>query len=108
MAFHTLDDITANELIPGFRGKFIHTEGVTVAHWDIDAGAELPEHAHPQAQITLLLAGRFELTVAGETRLIEAGAFAVIPGDVPHAGKALTACRIMDVFHPARPEYRNR
>jgi quercetin dioxygenase-like cupin family protein len=107
MPFSNLNDITANEIIPGFHGKFIHTDNVTVAVWEIEAGATLQRHAHPHEQITTVLEGRFELTVGDEKRIVEAGGVAVIPGDVPHAGRALTACRIIDVFHPARPEYTN-
>lgn len=107
MSFLNLNTVTANEIIAGFRGKFVHTDNVTVAQWEVEAGAVLPEHAHPHEQITMMLEGQFELTVAGETRVVTAGDVAVIPGHVPHSGRALTACRIMDVFHPARPDYRN-
>lgn len=29
-----------------------------------------------------------------------------MPGHVPHSGRAITDCRITDVFHPAREDYR--
>ena len=48
----------------------------------------------------------FELTVGAKTRVLEAGDVWVIPGDVAHSGKALTACRVLDVFHPVREDYR--
>jgi quercetin dioxygenase-like cupin family protein len=107
MSFHDLSALTPNEMLPGFFGKFIHADDVTVATWEIKAGAELPPHSHPEVQITLMLAGRFELTVGDETRVVEAGAYAVIPGGVSHAARALTDCRVLDVFQPARPNYRN-
>ncbi len=50
--------------------------------------------------------GSFELTVAGETQVLEPGSVAVIPGNAPHSGKALTECRILDVFQPPRDDYR--
>lgn len=106
MAFTSLTELETRELVPGFHGKMVHTEGVTIAFWEIEAGAELPHHVHPHEQVTTLLAGRFELTVADETRILEPGAVAVIPGDVPHAGRALVPCRIVDVFHPPREDYR--
>ncbi|NOY99054.1 MAG: cupin domain-containing protein, partial [Chloroflexi bacterium] len=37
---------------------------------------------------------------------LEPGAVAVIPPDVPHAGRAVTDCRIIDVFYPTREEYK--
>ena len=106
MSFTHLDDIPARTLIPGFHGKFIHTEHVTTAFWTVDVGATLPAHAHPHEQITSVLEGTFELTVGGETRTVEPGGVAVIPGGVTHAGRAITDCRLVDVFYPARDDYR--
>lgn len=105
MTFTTLADQSTKELIPGFHGRFVHGDQMTVAYWDIEAGAVLPEHAHHHEQIANLLDGEFELTVAGETRQLQPGSVAVIPSNVPHSGRALTACRIMDIFCPARLEY---
>lgn len=104
--FNTLADLEARQIIPGFHGRFIHTDHVTFAYWEIDAGARLPPHAHPQEQITMVLEGTFELTVADDTRTVTPGGVAVIPGGVAHSGRALTACRLIDVFHPVRDDYR--
>jgi quercetin dioxygenase-like cupin family protein len=106
MIFAHLTEIEAREPVPGFHGKFVHTGSITVAYWDIDAGATMPQHAHPHEQITSVIEGRFEFTVAGDTRVLDAGAVAVVPGNVKHGGRALTACRLFDVFHPARDDYR--
>ena len=35
-----------------------------------------------------------------------AGQVFVIPPDVPHSGRALTRCRVLDVFAPVREDYR--
>jgi quercetin dioxygenase-like cupin family protein len=106
MPFTHLDDIPARTLLPGFHGKFVHTDHVTTAFWTVDAGAALPAHAHPHEQITSVLEGTFELTVGGDTRTVEPGGVAVIPGGVTHAGRAITDCRLVDVFYPARDDYR--
>ncbi len=98
--------IAPREIVPGFHGRFVHTDGMTLSYWEVEEGTSLPEHAHPHEQITSLLEGRFEMTVGGETRILEPGDVAVIPSQVPHKGTALTPCRIMDVFQPARDDYR--
>ena len=54
-----------------------------------------------------VLEGEFELTVAGETKVLKPGQVAVIPSNVPHSGKALTKCYIIDAFYPVREDYRN-
>jgi quercetin dioxygenase-like cupin family protein len=106
MAFQNLADIQAKEIVSGFHGKFVHTDHVTVAFWEVDTGAALPDHAHPHEQVTTVIEGKFELTVAGETRVVEAGEVALIPGQVRHSGRALTACRVLDAFYPCREDYR--
>ena len=50
--------------------------------------------------------GEFEFTLNGETQVYSDGAIVLIPSNIPHAGKALTACRLMDVFSPVREEYK--
>lgn len=106
MDFYRLDDLEFKTMAPGFHGTFIHSDNVTVARWKIDQGATLPDHAHPHEQITMVMAGTFEMRVGGETRKLVAGDMVVIPGHVPHSGTALTDCRVTDVFHPTREDYR--
>ena len=87
--------------------EWLDTRGVqTFAYWEIEADAPLPEHSHPHEQVANLLEGEFELTIDGRTERVQAGAVAVIPPNVPHSGRALTACRILDVFSPVREDYR--
>ena len=105
MSVYNLKDQSTRELIPGFHGQFVHTDNVTVAFWDVEAGAILPEHNHIHEQVTSVLAGEFELTVAGETLRLLPGSVATVPGNTIHSGRAVTECRLVDVFHPARPEY---
>ena len=106
MPFQDLKDIEAREIVPGYRARFLHSGAMTFAHWDVDAGAELPLHSHPHEQVAHVIEGRFELTVDGETRVLDPGTVAVIPGGVEHGGKAVTDCRLLDVFHPLREDYK--
>jgi len=106
MSFIPLDTLELRELIPGYRGRFVHTDNLTLVYWTIEEGAPLPEHAHPHEQVTNLLEGVYELTVEGEVRALQPGEIAVIPGNVRHSGVARTACKILDVFYPVREEYR--
>jgi quercetin dioxygenase-like cupin family protein len=106
MPFVTLNVTPGREVIPGFTGHFAHLDHLTLSEWEIAEGATLPPHQHPHEQITRLLAGRFEMTVGGETRVLDPGMAALIPAHVPHSARALTACRVLDVFTPVREDYR--
>ena len=101
-----LATLEPRELIPGHRGRFVHSERTTHVYWEIDEGARLPEHSHPHEQIVNMLEGTYELTVDGETFVLGAGDVLVIPGGATHSGGARSPCRILDVFSPVREEYR--
>lgn len=106
MAFVSLAGLARREPFPGYEGRFLHGDGVSVAHWTVREGSGFPEHRHPHEQVAMVIEGRFEMTVAGETRVLDAGTVAVIPSNAPHSGRALTSCRLIDVFQPVREDYR--
>lgn len=106
MAFIDVKDLEERELVPGCRARFVHSENMTSAYWTIDAGAVIPNHSHPHEQVANVIDGEFELTVAGETRIMTPGKVAVIPGGVPHSGKGITTVKIIDVFYPVREDYK--
>jgi quercetin dioxygenase-like cupin family protein len=108
MQIRNLAEVAEQEPFPGFHAKFVHSANVTVSYWNVKAGAVLPEHAHPHEQISNILAGEFELVVDGESCVLTANSVAVIPPGAKHSGRALTACRIIDVFYPVREDYRER
>ncbi len=101
-----LSKIPSKEIMPGYHGKMIHSNEMTWAFWDVEQDATVPEHHHVHEQIMHVVEGRFEFTVNGRTGIYEPGDVVVIPSNVPHSGKALTPCKLMDVFCPAREEYK--
>lgn len=100
-----LDSLSGREIVPGYFVKFIHTHNQTFAHWDVQPGAELPMHSHPHEQVCYVLEGEFELTIDDTTYSLEPGKVAVIPSNAKHSGRAITACKILDVFYPIREDY---
>ena len=106
MAFQDLKDINKREIVPGYRARFVHSEKMTLAYWGVDLGAGRTIQNHPHEQIANVLEGQFELTINGESRILEPGTVAIIPSDVPHSGRAITACRLLDAFYPCRDDYR--
>lgn len=104
--FVTLAEVEEREIVPGFHGKMVHTDGLTVAHFRIEAGSILPEHHHVHEQVTNVIEGELEMTINGVTQVCKAGMVATIPPNVPHSGRALTDCKVVDVFRPTRADYR--
>ncbi|WP_222984919.1 cupin domain-containing protein [Flagellimonas meishanensis] len=101
-----LKDIASKELIKGYHGKMVHSKSMTWVFWEVEKNAEVPEHHHVHEQIMHVVQGRFEFTLDGKTAVYEPGDVVLIPSNIPHSGKALTDCKLMDVFSPVREEYR--
>ena len=101
-----IDSIQPIEMIPGYHARFIHTDKMTLSYLDVEAGAALKEHSHPHEQISTVIEGEFQLTVDGEKINFGPGSVIVIPSNTKHSGLALTDCKLLDVFTPAREDYR--
>ena len=101
-----IKNLKQREIIPGFNGKFVNGENITWAFWDIKKDSSIPDHFHIHEQIMHVISGDFEFTINGLTSVFSEGDTIVIPSNIPHRGKALTDCKIMDVFSPKREEYK--
>ncbi|MEZ4811571.1 MAG: cupin domain-containing protein [Allomuricauda sp.] len=101
-----LSKIKSKEIMPGYHAKMVHAQSMSWAFWDVEKGAEVPLHHHVHEQIMHVVEGTFEFTLDGKTDVYGPGDVVVIPSHVPHSGKALTTCRLMDVFSPVREEYK--
>jgi quercetin dioxygenase-like cupin family protein len=107
MSFISVNDIKPKEIVPGFKGRFIHSENITIAYWDITQGSAIPIHQHVHEMMVNVISGKLELTIGTETKILEPGIVGVIPSQVPHTAKALTDCKVVDVFYPVRTDYNN-
>jgi quercetin dioxygenase-like cupin family protein len=103
---HNLNEIPSKEVFPGFVGRFIHSDNMTFAYWEIKKGSSLPEHSHVHEQVVNMLEGEFEITLNGEANPLTAGMVLPIPSHAKHAGRAITDCKILDVFYPVREDYK--
>lgn len=102
----SLSTLPSKEIIPGFHGKLVHGAEMSLVFWDVAPGSEVPEHHHKNEQIMHVIEGRFEFALNGSTREYGPGDIVLIPANTPHSGRALTACKLMDIFSPVRAEYR--
>ena len=103
--FMNLSEILPKEIMPGYHGRMVHAEKMSWVFWDVEIGAEVPEHDHIHEQIMHVVKGSFEFTLNGDTKTYQDGDIVIIPPNAPHSGKAITACKLMDIFSPVREEY---
>lgn len=101
-----LSELQSKEIMPGYHGKLVHGEQMSWVFWDVEKNAVVPEHSHMHEQIMHVVEGTFEFTLDGKTDTYGPGDVVIIPSHTPHSGKAITACKLMDIFSPVREEYR--
>lgn len=102
-SWNDLEAIDPIELIPGLRFRPVAGERLLVNFASYEPGTTVPEHAHEEEQMTFVLEGEFEFTIAGETRTLRPGMVAHVPSFVPHAASTReTGCVQVDVFSPPR------
>lgn len=85
-----LSSIQSKEIMPGYHGKLVHTETMTLVFWDVQKDALVPEHHLVHEQIMHFIEGEFQFTLKGVTKVYYMGDIVPIASNVPHSGKALT------------------
>jgi len=106
MPFIHYNDRNRVKIWDGIYGSLYHSDHLTCGHIWLEHGVLLPEHHHFQEQWTHVIEGELEFTIAGETTILKPGMCAYIPSNVPHSGKALTACKAIDIFNPVREDFK--
>jgi quercetin dioxygenase-like cupin family protein len=67
-------------------------------------GHAMPEHSHPHEQVGMVYAGRAELRIGDEERIVQQGDFYCIPAGVSHSDTCLGDEQfvMLDIFYPVR------
>lgn len=104
MGYFELNNLPEVQLAPGIMARVVPGAGLTVTHVTLEAGAILPVHSHVNEQVVNVVEGHLELTVDGKLFNLVPGTSLVLPPNVPHGGRAVVKCRVIDVFHPIRAD----
>jgi len=107
MHFFKIDELPATQMLPGIERRAAWLDGVMLTFFTFEPGSIVPEHAHPNEQITVVTKGGMELTLGEETRLLRAGDGVCIPPDVPHKAVVLDeTTEAYDAWNPPRADYK--
>lgn len=94
-------------LAPGVHMHPLFGEGTMLNLLDLEPGAVVPLHSHPHEQLGLVISGEITMTIDGVDHLLHPDDAYVIPGGIEHgAVGGPQGCRVIDVFHPVREDYR--
>lgn len=93
------------ERLPGWHGRYFHTQNMTFAHYDFKRGSTIHEHFHPQEEVYEVIEGELELTIDSTPLIACPGIAAIVPANVRHSVKALTDGRAIIVDFPVRHDF---
>jgi len=70
-------------------------------------GQSVPIHSHPHEQIGMVYAGKANLRIGDEERLVQKGDFYCIPENVPHSDTCIgnEPFVMLDIFYPVREDF---
>jgi quercetin dioxygenase-like cupin family protein len=102
MPFVDTSTLKVIERLPGWRGRYFHSQNMTFAHYEFDGGASIHEHYHPEEEVYEVIEGELELTIDGVAQIARPGIAAIVPANTRHSAKALTNGRAIIVDYPVR------
>ena len=103
------DTAPSHELVPGVRMQPLFGDAVMLNMIELEPGSIVEEHSHEHEQLGLVVDGVLVLLIAGAEHRLPAGHGYQIPGGVSHAAWPEGGrCRVLDIFHPVREDYRER
>jgi len=101
-------EATPVEMLPGIIRRTLSEGAHTMlCELRMKAGSVVPPHTHPHEQTGYLASGRFRFRLGDQWRELGAGDSWSVPGGVEHEVEVLEDAIAIDVFSPARDEYRD-
>ncbi len=105
-AFGSVHEADPLAIWSGVTGWEVGGERVTLALIELDANAVVPEHAHDNEQLGILLRGSLRFRIADETQELPPGATWSIPSQAPHdVAAGPEGATLVEVFAPARADW---
>jgi quercetin dioxygenase-like cupin family protein len=105
MSYFILKDMEAKQPAEGVEIRVIPGERMTMAFFQLEPGAKIPEHAHPHEQMGTVLKGSIELVIGEKKRVVSEGCAYRVPSNVVHSGNCLeTSSEVLEVFSPPRED----
>ena len=84
MPFLDTTSLPVIQHLPGWHGRYFHSQHMTFAHYDFARGFSIHEHFHPEEEVYEVIEGELEVTIDGVARIAKAGLVAIMPGNVRH------------------------
>ena len=92
---------------PGMiRQVLTHSDGMMLVRHFFEKDWVGARHSHPHEQLVYVVSGAIRVEMAGEVFEAREGDSFIVAGGVEHQASALDASEVLDIFTPAREDYR--
>jgi quercetin dioxygenase-like cupin family protein len=104
--FSDADELEILQIWPGVTARAVAGAEATFSWIELEPGADVPEHRHPNEQTGVLLRGSLRFRIGDETKELAPGAMWVIPADVAHQVTAgPEGAALAELFAPPRSDW---
>ncbi|MDP5009097.1 MAG: Rid family hydrolase [Glaciimonas sp.] len=103
--YNALESLPKEQLSPLISRQYLHGTQSTFVRWEMKKGAIIPEHKHPNEQITWITKGRAEVEVEGKQYIMRAGDMIIIPPNMRHKFTFTEDTIDIDFFSPRRQDW---
>jgi quercetin dioxygenase-like cupin family protein len=102
------NDVKVEALNPLLGLHFVVGQNIMLARVLLKKGCIVPEHSHPNEQISFILEGALKFWIDGEEIVVNSGEVLTIPPNMPHKAEALEDTVDFDIFDPPRADWMNK
>ena len=103
--WHTIPLEDLNSLL---QRQFVVGQNIMLARVLLKKGCIVPEHSHPNEQLTYIVEGALKFWIDGKEIVVHAGEVLCIPSNMPHKAEALEDTVDLDIFNPPRADWINK
>ncbi len=97
--------VPVEQLNPLLGRHFVVGQNIMLARVLLKKGCVVPEHSHPNEQLTFIAEGALKFWIYGKEIVVNAGECLTIPPNMPHKAEALADTVDFDVFNPPRADW---
>jgi len=97
--------VAIEALKPDLGRQLVVGQNIMLARVLLRKGCIVPEHSHPNEQVTYILEGALKFWIDGQEIVVSKGEVLTIPPNMPHRAEALEDTVDLDVFDPPRADW---
>jgi quercetin dioxygenase-like cupin family protein len=97
--------IPLEDVNPLLQRQFVVGQEIMAARVLLKKGCIVPEHSHPNEQLTYILDGILKFWIDGKEIVVHAGEVLCIPSNMPHKAEAMEDTVDLDIFSPPRADW---